>query len=203
MSEPIDLRGQGLILPNQLVIPDVYKNDLEGILIPEGTVKSRVAKMAEDISKKHSGHDILAICVLDGAIPFFKDLIYSEQMSVPVEIETLRVKSYDGTKSTGQLKTLGFDYKLAKGRHVIAVDDIGDTRRTLDYIERKVLAEDPLSFEKAVLLNKPSEKCFNVSLDYCGFIISNVFVVGYGLDFNNKFRGLNHIGVLKPEVYSE
>ena len=202
MSTPIDLRKTELISPNQLLMPEIYRKDLKGILIPEGLIHSRISMLAEEISRKYSPQEILAICVLDGAIKFYTELLYSEQMWAPFEIQTLKAKSYVGTESQGEIDFQGFDYSQVQGRVVIVVEDIIDTGNLLNQTLKRMKPYEPASLEVACLLDKPERRHpgIDVIVDYCGFIIPNEFVVGYGLDYNNHYRGLRHLCVLKEEV---
>ncbi len=200
MSSPIEINS--IYPPDRLVIPGLYVKDLKGVLVPEGLIKDRVSKLAEEISSKHYPNDLLAVCVLDGAMRFFVDLLYNEHMLAPVtEVETLKAKSYEGKESTGKISISGFDFSKVKDKRVILVEDILDTGTTLDKVTKEILVHNPKCLEVACLLDKPSRRVTPVNVDYCGFVIPNEFVVGFGLDFNGNYRGLKHICVLKEEVY--
>lgn len=198
--KPIGLLNAPLIDVEQLVVSPHFKNDLKGILIPEGYADARVEKLAEDISAFLINDDLLAICVLNGAMHFYDRLI--SQIPQPVEVETIRLGSYAGTSSTGTIRELPFDYRACQNRDVLVVEDIIDSGRTLDGLVQKIKLQEPASLRIACLLDKPSRRVPSVTLkpEYVGFIIPDLFVVGYGLDFNNRYRGLAHISVLKDEL---
>lgn len=206
MNNPIDMRILQPFGVNQLaIVPDNYKDNLKEILIPRGLIEDRISKLSEDIGTKNSitGKSSLnemyfAICILRGASRFFNDLI-----KWPLEAETdyWPTNSYAGTTSTGAVKLGNFDLTKIPGRKVLLVEDIIDTGRTLNKIRKEILAHNPLSLDIVCLLDKPSRREVEVPVSYVGFTIPDKFVVGYGLDFNERYRDLNHIGVLKEEIY--
>lgn len=202
MSDPINVINREIISPDKLIIPDPYKSDLEGVLISSGEIKSRVSKLASEISKAHYPEEILALCVLDGAMKFYADLLYNEHMWTPFEIRTFSGKSYKGTTSTGEVNLEIFDFSVVKGRKVLVVEDIIDTGHLLKKITNEIYRHKPFSLEIVCLLDKPERRDPEIDIvpEYCGFTIPNEFVVGYGLDYNNKYRGLRHICVLKKEL---
>jgi len=199
-SDPIDMRNAPLIRVEQLVVSPSFKDDLKGILIPKGYVDARIEKLAAEISETPVKGDLLAICVLNGAMHFYDKLI--GQIAQPVEVDTIRLGSYRGTSSTGLIREYPFDYGKCQGRDVLVVEDIIDTGRTLEKLVGKIRAENPLSLRVACLLDKPERRDPTVTLkpDHVGFVIPDLFVVGYGLDFNNRYRGLAHIAVLQDQL---
>ncbi|MBI2102414.1 hypoxanthine phosphoribosyltransferase [Candidatus Woesearchaeota archaeon] len=194
------MRLSPLIGVNQLVVPPTFEADLKGILIPKGYADARIEKLAAEISEAPVKGDLLAICVLNGAMHFYDKLI--GQIAQPVEVDTIRLGSYNGTSSTGVIREYPFDYSKCQGRDVLVVEDIIDTGRTLEKLVGRIRAENLLSLRVACLLDKPERRDFTVTLkpDHIGFVIPDLFVVGYGLDFNNRYRGLAHISVLKDEL---
>jgi len=202
-SPPIDIRGRPLTGVDQLVVPEVYRNDLKGIMIPKGEMKDRVEKIAEDISTFPIQGDLLSICMLKGAMYFFTDLNRAlGALDYPVEFETLRSRSYHAEESTGKVILSPFDYDMIKDRHVLVVEDIIDTGRTLDKVVSKMKEHNPRSLRVACLFDKPSRRLPQVNLqpDYVGFVIDDEFIIGGGLDFNGRYRNLSHVGVLKDEL---
>lgn len=201
MNNPIDIRSLPPFSVDQLtIVPGSYKKDLKEVLIPRGLIENRVSKLSEEIGKNNvdSNERYFAICILKGCSTFFNDLI-----KWPLEAETdyWPASSYKGVVSTGKVKLANFDLAKIPGRRVLLVEDIIDTGRTLNEIRREILSCNPLSLDIVCLLDKPSRREVEVPVNYVGFIIPDKFVVGCGLDFNERYRDLNHIGVLKEEVY--
>ncbi|MEK6969144.1 MAG: hypoxanthine phosphoribosyltransferase [Nanoarchaeota archaeon] len=205
MNNPIDMRNLKPFDVDQLVtIPSNYKDDLKEILIPHGLIEDRISKLSEEIgnknlvTSKNLNEMYFAICILRGASRFFHDLI---KWPLEAEVDYWPAGSYSGTTSTGTVKLGNFDLTKISGRKVLLVEDIIDTGRTLNKIRNEILSQNPRSLDIVCLLDKPSCRKVDVPVNYVGFIIPDEFVVGYGLDFNERYRDLNHIGVLKEEVY--
>ena len=175
--------------------------DIEKILISEERIAARILEMGEEISKDYDGEEIVLICVLKGACVFFADL--SRAIGVHVRMDFMGISSYgDAQKTSGIVKiTKDIDSSIT-GKHVLIVEDIMDSGYTLTYLVRMLKERQPASVKIACLLDKPSRREVDITPDYCGFIVPNEFVVGFGLDFAGKYRNLPYIGVLKPEVYS-
>jgi hypoxanthine phosphoribosyltransferase len=177
-------------------------NDIERTLYHEQTILSRLDEMASQISADYAGRDITVIAVLNGSLFFMADLL--RRIQLPLRLDCLSVSSYHGgTQSTG---TVTFDQTSlpdVTGRHVLILDDILDTGLTLNAIRDRLLAEtSPASVRICVLLRKEKPRARELEADYVGFNIGDEFVVGYGLDFDEHYRNLPFIGVLKPEVFS-
>ena len=175
---------------------------LDRILIDEQSVQQRVAELGQSISEDYAGKDLILICVLKGGVAFLTDLM--RQITIPHEIDFLAISSYGvgQRESTGAVRLL-MDLKAdIGGRDVLIIEDIVDSGRTMDYLARTLRARQPASLRICTLLNKPSRREIEVPLDYVGFDIPNEFVLGYGLDFDEKFRNLPYVGVLKPEYFS-
>jgi hypoxanthine phosphoribosyltransferase len=168
------------------------------VLIPEAKLQARIAELAQEISQDYAGREITAICVLKGSFIFFSDLI--RQIDLPMTCEFLGVSSY-GNKmvSSGEVKvTLDITEPLVN-RHVIIFEDIVDSGLTLSYIMDTLRARKPASLKSCSLLLKPDSLKTPIEVDYLGFKIGKEFVVGYGIDYAGKFRGLPHIGCLEYE----
>ncbi len=175
---------------------DDLKSKEPKILIPEVKLQKRIAELAHEISADYQGKEITAICILKGSFIFFSDLI--RQLDLPMTCEFLGVSSY-GNKmvSSGEVKiTLDINEPLA-GRHVLVVEDIVDSGLTLTYIMDALRARKPASIKSCSLLLKPDSLKTPIDVDYVGFKIGNEFVVGYGIDYAGKFRGLPHIGFVE------
>lgn len=177
-------------------------NDIERTLYHEQTILSRLDELASQISADYAGRDLTVIAVLNGSLFFMADLL--RRIQLPLRLDCLSVSSYHGgTQSTG---TVTFDQTSlpdVTGRHVLILDDILDTGLTLNAIRDRLLAEtSPVSVRICVLLRKEKPRARELEADYVGFNIGDEFVVGYGLDFDEHYRNLPFIGVLKPEVFS-
>lgn len=176
--------------------------DIDHILIDETQLKNRIVELAAEIETAYAEEeDLLLICVLKGGYMFLSDL--SKAISRPHEIEFMGISSYgSGTKSSGAVQIIMDLKQPIVGRNVLIVEDIIDSGRTLDYMRRNLLARSPASLRICTLLNKPSRREIDVSVEYVGFNIPDEFVVGYGLDFDEIYRNLPFIAVLKPEVFA-
>lgn len=207
MSPPIDVHDQQLYDLEQFAVPPSVKHDLQGILIPQGLIDDRVARIGEEIATNYAYGNMLALCVLNGAQHFYQQLMKSIYPSVQndIQLESIKCRSYEGTKSTGRLEFSGFDFNTVKGKNIVVVEDIIDTGLTLSKLTQKLREHEPLSLEIACLLDKCERRHPDATAkpDYTGFIIPDLFVVGYGLDFNGKYRLLPHLGILKEEIYKK
>ncbi|MEO0166488.1 MAG: hypoxanthine phosphoribosyltransferase [candidate division WOR-3 bacterium] len=167
------------------------------ILIKEEDIKKRVKELGKEINNDYKGKTPILIGVLKGAFVFLADLL--RELEIPVEIDFLGISSYTGTKSSGIVR-ITQDLSLnIEDRDVILVEDIVDSGRTLDYIINNLKIRKPRSIAVCTLLNKKDARVVDVLLTYVGFNIPRVFVVGYGLDYENKFRNLKYIGVYHGE----
>ena len=164
-------------------------------LITEDALKSRIADLAVEIRGDAADEDLHLICVLKGAVFFLADLV--RQMEGGVSMDFMALSSYGGgTTSSGEVRLIkDLDYGL-EGRNVVIVEDIVDTGLTLHYLQEILRARNPKSLRTACLLSKPSRRKVDVHVDYIGFTIEDKFVVGYGLDFSERFRNLPYIGIL-------
>jgi len=176
--------------------------DIERVLITESQIQSRVRELGETISDDYAGKELLLVGILKGAAIFLADLV--RQITVPVSYDFVAVSSYGaGTRSSGVVRLLKDIDEGVESRHVIVVEDIVDTGWTLrlSYIGEKLRSRKAASVKVCALLDKPSRREIDVDIDYCGFQIDDNYVVGYGLDYNGKYRNLPFIGILKAEVY--
>ena len=176
------------------------KNDIERVLISEAEIEAEVARVGRQISEDFRDKNPIFVGVLKGCFIFMADLM--RHVDIKCTMDFMAVSSYSGTSSTGAVKInkdLGQDIE---GRHVIIVEDILDSGVTLSYLKHYLLGRKPASITIATLLDKPARRKSDIVADYSCFEVPDAFVVGYGLDYNEQYRNLPYIGVLKPEVYS-
>ena len=168
---------------------------LDHILIDEATLQRRVDELGQAVSADYQGKDLMLVCVLKGGVAFLTDLM--RRITVPHEIDFMAISSYGGqrTESSGVVRILMDLHADIAGRHVLLVEDIVDSGRTMDYLLRALQARNPASLRVCTLLNKPCRRVVDVPLDYIGFDIPDDFVLGYGLDFDEKYRNLPFVGV--------
>lgn len=176
------------------------KENIQEILISEEEIQTRIRELAATISSDYADKDPVFIGVLKGVVLFFGDFI--KRVEVPCQIDFMWISSYQGTKSKELVvkKDISSDIK---DRHVVILEDIFDTGNSLDFAVKHLLEKQPASIKICTLLDKPEGRnpAVNLIPDYIGFTIPNAFVVGYGLDFNEYYRNLPYIGILKPEAY--
>jgi hypoxanthine phosphoribosyltransferase len=172
------------------------------ILIDEETLAARVAELGAEVSADYQGRDLLLIGVLKGAVFFMADLM--RHLTVPCEVDFMAISSYgDSTDSSGIVRILkDLDINI-EGRHVLVVEDIIDSGLTLSYLMRNLESREPATLEVCALLTKPARREIDVPVRYVGFEIPNKFVVGYGLDFAERYRNLPYVAVLSDEMLPE
>ncbi|MDX6454285.1 MAG: hypoxanthine phosphoribosyltransferase [Gaiellaceae bacterium] len=172
------------------------------ILIDQDALQRRIAELGEEISADYTGRDLLLVGVLKGAVFFMADLMRG--LSIPCEIDFMAISSYgDSTDSSGVVRILkDLDINI-EGRDVLVVEDIIDSGLTLSYLMRNLEAREPASLEICALLTKPERREIEVPVRYVGFEIPNRFVIGYGLDFGERYRNLPYVGVLDPRLVPE
>ncbi|MBO8172695.1 MAG: hypoxanthine phosphoribosyltransferase [Bacillaceae bacterium] len=176
------------------------ENDIKEVLLSEEIIQAKVQELGRVLSNEYEGKNPLVICVLKGAAPFMADLI--RRMSIPLEIDFMAVSSYGAsTESSGVVRILKDLDTPVEGRHILVVEDIIDSGLTLSYLIDLLERRNAASIKVATLLDKPHQRTVDLKPDYCGFVVPNEFVVGYGLDYAEKYRNLPYIGILKPEVY--
>jgi len=177
-------------------------DDVAEILISIEELGSRIHALGQQISVDYEGKDLLLVCVLKGAVLFLADLMRA--ITIPHAVDFMAISSYGAsTESSGVVRILKDLDTNISGRHVLIVEDIIDTGRTLDYITKNLQTRRPASVRICTLLSKPSRREIEIPLDYVGFEIPNKFVIGYGLDFGEIYRSLPYIGVLKREKYNK
>jgi hypoxanthine phosphoribosyltransferase len=172
------------------------------ILIDEQTLKRRIVELGEEVSNDYAGQDLLLVGVLKGAVFFMSDLM--RNLTIPCEIDFMAISSYAGTtESSGVVRILKDLDMNIEGRHVLVVEDIIDSGLTLSYLIRNLEAREPATLEVCALLTKPERREIEVPVRYVGFEIPNRFVVGYGLDFDEKYRNLPYVAVLNEGLLEE
>jgi len=175
-------------------------DDVEEVLLDSQTVATRVAELGAQVAADYAGRDPVLVSVLKGALVFLADLMRA--MDIPSSVDLMEVSSYGtGTESTGQVRIMKDLSKSIEGRDVIVVEDIIDTGLTLNYLLHYLADKGPASVKIVCLLDKPARRLAEIPIDYIGFTIPDRFVIGYGLDYNERYRNLPYIGVLKPSVY--
>jgi len=176
--------------------------DVEKVLISEVEIKQKISELGSFISRDYTGKNLLMVGILKGAMVFMSDLMRS--LSVDVQIDFMAVSSYGASSnSTGVVRILKDLERTIEGKHVLIVEDIVDTGLTLNYLQEILKARGPASVRICTLLDKPSRRKVDVAIDYNGFSIPDEFVIGYGLDYNEKYRSLPEICILKQEVYMD
>lgn len=175
--------------------------DIAYVLLSEEQIKEKVAELGKILSEEYKGKDPVFVGVLKGVVVFFADMI--RKIDVPCQIDFLWISSYAGTESTGK-PVVKRDVSVdLKGRHVVILEDIFDTGNSLQFTYEHLLAKEPASLKIATFLDKPERRKPGITVkpEYVGYTIPNEFVVGYGLDYQEYYRNLPYIGVLKREVY--
>jgi hypoxanthine phosphoribosyltransferase len=177
------------------------KTDIAEVLLDEQTIQNKVMELGKKISEDYKDKNPVMVCILKGGVIFLTDLI--KNISIPLELDFMSLSSYgDTTKSSGVVKIKkDIDVDIT-GRHVIIIEDIVDSGLTLKYINEYFKQHKPASVKICALLDKPEAHKIDIYIDYKGFEVGNEFVVGYGLDYAQKYRNLPYIGILKKEIYS-
>jgi hypoxanthine phosphoribosyltransferase len=182
-----------------LTLPTMH-DDVEEILLTEAQIRERVAELGQQLAADYVGRFPVLVSVLKGSIIFLADLVRS--MPVPLSVDLMELSSYGAsTESSGQVRILKDLSGPISGRDVIVVEDIIDTGLTLNYLLHYLRDRNPSSMTVCCLLDKPARRLAEIQIDYRGFTIPDRFVIGYGLDFDERYRNLPYIGVLRPSVY--
>lgn len=176
------------------------ERDIQNILMSQDEILAKVARVGEQISRDFEGKNPVFVGVLKGCFIFMADLM--RHVNVNCSVDFMAVSSYNGTSSTGAVKINKDLSEDIEGRHVIIVEDILDSGVTLSYLKQYLLVRKPASISIVTLMDKPSRRKADIYADYSCFEVPDAFVVGYGLDYNEHYRNLPYIGVLKPEIYS-
>jgi hypoxanthine phosphoribosyltransferase len=176
-------------------------NDIQEVLYSQEVIQQKVQELGEAISRDYEGRNPLVICVLKGAFIFMADL--SKNITIPIELDFMAVSSYgNSTRSSGEVKIVKDLDVSVEGRDVLIVEDIIDSGLTLSYLIDVLERRNALSVNVVALFDKPGRRTSDLNADYTGFTIPDAFVVGYGLDYAERYRNLPYVGVLKPAVYS-
>jgi hypoxanthine phosphoribosyltransferase len=176
-------------------------DDVSEVLISHQQIRERTEELGRQITEDYRGKDPLLICILKGGLMFLADLM--REVDLPLEIDFIAVSSYgDSTESSGVVRILMDLERNIQGRHVLIVEDIIDTGRTLSYIIENLRTRGPASVKVCTLLDKPARRELEIAIDYVGFTVPDRFVIGYGLDYGEIYRNLPFVGILKPELYS-
>ena len=175
--------------------------DIERVLLTNEQIQSRIQELGKELMRDYADKNPVFIGVLKGVVVFYADMIRA--FDAHCQLDFMWVSSYEGTDSTGKMNLKKDLSEDVRGRHVLILEDIFDTGNSLDFVCKHILAKEPASLKICTLLDKPSRRNPNVTVkaDYVGFEIPNAFVVGYGLDFNEHYRNLPYVGILKPEAY--
>ena len=178
-------------------------NDIQQILITEEQIRNRIAELGRELTAEYAGKNPVIVGVLKGVVVFYSDMV--RQIKVPCQMDFMWLSSYQGTNSTGGMVVKRDVTVDVKDRHVLILEDIYDTGNSLDFTYRHLLSKGPASLKICTLLDKPERRKPGITLkpDYVGFTVPNEFVVGYGLDYNEQYRNLPYVGVLKSEVYEK
>lgn len=177
------------------------EKDIQEVLLSEAQIKTRIKELGKVLSAEYADKDPVVVGVLKGVVVFYADMI--REITVPCQMDFMWISSYEGTNSTGKMQVKRDVSVDIKGRHVLILEDIFDTGHSLDFTYHHLMEKDPASLKICTLLDKPSRRDPKVNLqaDFVGFTVPNAFVVGYGLDYNEHYRNLPYVGVLKPEAY--
>ena len=177
--------------------------DIAQILITEEQIQSRIRELGRELTREYEGKNPVIVGVLKGVVIFYADMV--RQIRVPCQMDFMWLSSYQGTCSTGGMVVKRDVTVDIQNRHVLILEDIYDTGNSLDFTYRHLQAKHPASLKICTLLDKPERRKPGITLkpDYVGFTVPNAFVVGYGLDYNEQYRNLPYVGVLKSEVYEK
>ena len=185
----------------KLSVPPRWRGEVERVLIDEERLARRVKSLAREIERDFRGRELVVVSLLNGTVLFLADLI--RHLNLPLRLDFIGVSSYGVGTESGDLvftKELRLD---VRGRNVLLLDDILDTGNTLSRVKSKLRALNPRRLRTCVLLDKPARRTQPVQADYVGFEVPNLFVVGYGLDFAERYRNLPFVGVLHPHIYKD
>jgi len=175
-------------------------NNIEKILLKREEIEARTTELATELKADYDGKNPILVCLLKGSTMFMAELM--KTLDIELQIDFMDVSSYDGAESTGDVRIVKDLDSSVRGRHVIIAEDIVDTGRTLEKVIELLVSRGATSVEMVTLLDKPEARVAPVAAKYVGFSIPKLFVVGFGLDYNEKYRNLPYIGILKPSVYS-
>jgi len=176
--------------------------DFEKLVFSEADLDKRVKELAERINKDYEGKEIMILCILKGGIIFMSDL--SKYITVPMEMDFMAVSSYgNSTKSSGVVRIIKDLERSIEGKDIIIVEDIVDSGLTLSYLKENLMQRNPNSIRICTLLERDSRDKSVIEVEYVGYTVDDGFLVGYGLDYAEKYRNIPYIGILKPEIYEK
>ena len=177
-------------------------NDIQKILISEEEIQAKVRELAAELSREYAGKDPVFVGVLKGVVVFFADMM--KHIDIPAQIDFMWISSYQGTTSC-EMNVKNDVSSDLEGRHVVILEDIFDTGNSLDFTYKHLMSKKPASLKICTLLDKPERRNPAVTFvpDYVDYVIPNEFVVGYGLDYNEYYRNLPYVGILRPEIYTK
>ena len=179
-----------------------YGPDIDHVLLSEAEIQAKIGGLAEQVARDYSGKEVLLVGVLKGAVLFMSD--FARALQLPTQMEFMAVSSYgSATSSSGVVRILKDLDRDITGRHVLVLEDIIDSGLTLSWLLKNLGSRRPASLEVCTLLRKPDAVKVDVPVRYVGFDIPNEFVVGYGLDYAERYRDLPFVGLLRPEVYAD
>jgi hypoxanthine phosphoribosyltransferase len=180
-------------------------HDIERILLTEEQIREKIAELGKVLAEEYRDKNPIVVGVLKGVVIFYADMIRA--MGIPCQMDFMCVSSYKGTESTGKTQVSKDLSSDIRGRHVLILEDIFDTGNSLEFIVNYLKSKQPASLKICTLLDKPERRRkdppVTIQADYTGFVVPNEFVVGYGLDFNEGYRNLPYVGILKPELYQK
>ena len=178
------------------------ERNIKEILLTEEQIKTRIRELGEELTREYADKNPVIVGVLKGVVVFYADFI--REFTEPCQLDFMWISSYAGTASREMMVRQDVTADL-KGRHVVILEDIFDTGNSLDFTVKHLMSREPASLKICTLLDKPERRKPGITLqaDYTGFVIPNAFVVGYGLDYNEKYRNLPYVGILKTEVYEK
>lgn len=179
----------------------MFGSEIKDILVTEEQIVARSEELGAELTKDYAmeADKLLVVALLKGSVPFLSELI--KHIELPLEIDFMDVSSYDGTESIGDIKIVKDLDCSVKGMDILLVEDIIDTGRTIKEVKQLLYNKGAQRVKVVSLLDKPDRRVVDIEADYVGFTVPNEFVVGFGLDYNQKFRNLPYVGILKPEVY--
>jgi hypoxanthine phosphoribosyltransferase len=179
------------------------ERDIKKVLLSEAQIKNRIAELGRELMEDYADKNPVFVGVLKGVVVFYADMIRA--FNAPCQLDFMWISSYKGTSSTGNMLVRQDVSADLKGRHVVILEDILDSGRSLQFTYDHLVSKGAASVRICTLLDKPDGRApgFKIQDDYTGFTVPNEFVVGYGLDYNEKYRNLPYVGILKPEVYTK
>ena len=179
---------------------DAYFGVKPELLLTKDRIAARVKELGRQITEDYRGKDLVTICILKGAVVFFVDLV--REIALPMTMDFMAISSYgSATKSSGVVRILKDLDRPISGKDVLVIEDIVDSGMTLSFLRDNLISRGAKTLKIATLLDKPDRRKVPLHVDYCGFIIPDAFVVGYGLDYDERYRNLPDIGILDPSVY--